>query len=91
MDVIAGPVTTGPAYKRGEKINDPIAMYLEDIFTSPVNLAGLPALAHACGQINQLPVGLHLIGNYFDEARLLNMAHRFQQATDWHQKTAPGL
>lgn len=91
VDVIAGPVTTGPAYKRGEKINDPIAMYLEDIFTSPVNLAGLPALAHACGQINQLPVGLHLIGNYFDEARLLNMAHRFQQATDWHQKTAPGL
>ncbi|MFY9179236.1 MAG: Asp-tRNA(Asn)/Glu-tRNA(Gln) amidotransferase subunit GatA [Venatoribacter sp.] len=91
VDVIAGPVTTGPAYKRGEKINDPIAMYLEDIFTSPVNLAGLPALSHACGQINQLPVGLHLIGNYFDEARLLNMAHRFQQATDWHTHTAPGI
>lgn len=89
VDLIAGPVTPTPAFRRGEKTSDPVEMYLEDIFTIALNLAGLPGMSVPCGQINGLPVGLQLIGNYFDEARLLNAAHQFQQATDWHlQKPA---
>ncbi len=61
-------------------------MYLEDIFTIALNLAGLPGMSVPCGMVNNLPVGLQLIGNYFDEARLLNAAHQFQQVTDWHQQ-----
>ncbi|WP_108124755.1 Asp-tRNA(Asn)/Glu-tRNA(Gln) amidotransferase subunit GatA [Saccharospirillum mangrovi] len=87
VDVILGPTTPSPAWKLGEKSGDPVAMYLEDIYTLSVNLAGLPGLALPCGQVNGLPVGLQLIGNYFDESRLLNIGHRFQQATDWHTKT----
>ncbi|MDK2778555.1 MAG: Asp-tRNA(Asn)/Glu-tRNA(Gln) amidotransferase subunit GatA [Pseudomonadota bacterium] len=89
VDLIAGPVTPTPAFRRGEKTSDPVEMYLEDIFTIALNLAGLPGMSVPCGQVNGLPVGLQLIGNYFDEARLLNAAHQFQQATDWHlQKPA---
>ncbi|MDB2448803.1 Asp-tRNA(Asn)/Glu-tRNA(Gln) amidotransferase subunit GatA [bacterium] len=87
VDVILGPTTPSPAWKLGEKSGDPVAMYLEDIYTLSVNLAGLPGLALPCGQVDGLPVGLQLIGNYFDESRLLNIGHRFQQATDWHTKT----
>lgn len=87
VDVILGPTTPSPAWKLGEKSGDPVAMYLEDIYTLSVNLAGLPGLALPCGQVEGLPVGLQLIGNYFDESRLLNIGHRFQQATDWHTKT----
>jgi aspartyl-tRNA(Asn)/glutamyl-tRNA(Gln) amidotransferase subunit A len=65
-------------------------MYLEDIYTIATNLAGLPGMSIPAGMLNGLPVGLQLIGNYFDEARLLNIGHRFQLATDWHQQTAPG-
>ena len=94
-DVIAGPVAPSTAFKIGEKNNDPVAMYLEDIYTLAVNLAGLPAMSVPCGMSAELgtplPIGLQLIGNYFGEARLLNAAHQFQQATDWHQKTAPGV
>ena len=94
-DVIAGPVAPSTAFKIGEKSNDPVAMYLEDIYTLAVNLAGLPGMSVPCGLSVQsgtaLPVGLQLIGNYFGEARLLNVAHQFQQATDWHQKTAPDV
>ena len=90
-DVIAGPVAPSAAFKIGEKTSDPVAMYLEDIYTLAVNLAGLPGMSVPCGLTEGLPVGLQLIGNYFGEARLLNVAHRFQQATDWHQKTAPAV
>ncbi|RDE19979.1 Asp-tRNA(Asn)/Glu-tRNA(Gln) amidotransferase subunit GatA [Motiliproteus coralliicola] len=86
VDVIMGPTTPHPAFKIGEKTNDPVAMYLEDIFTISVNLAGLPGMSIPVGFANGLPVGLQLIGKHFDEARLLNIAHKFQQATDWHTK-----
>ena len=91
VDVIMGPTTPHPAFKLGEKTNDPVAMYLEDIFTISVNLAGLPGMSIPCGLAQGLPVGLQLIGNYFDEARLLNIAHRFQQATDWHTQAPAGV
>ena len=83
-DVIAGPATPATAFKIGEKSNDPVSMYLSDIYTIAVNLAGLPALSMPAGFSQQLPVGLQLIGNYFNEATLLNVAHRFQQETNWH-------
>ncbi|WP_421869354.1 Asp-tRNA(Asn)/Glu-tRNA(Gln) amidotransferase subunit GatA [Motiliproteus sp.] len=86
VDVIMGPTTPHPAFKIGEKTNDPVAMYLEDIFTISVNLAGLPGMSIPVGFANGLPVGLQLIGKHFDEARLLNIAHKFQQATHWHTK-----
>ena len=91
VDLIAGPVTPTPAFKRGEHTTDPVEMYLEDIFTIALNLAGMPGMSVPCGMVNNLPVGLQLIGNYFDEARLLNAAHKFQQATDWHLKTPAGI
>ena len=75
------------AYGIGEKSSDPVQMYLGDIYTVAVNLAGLPGLSHPAGfGKDGLPVGLQLIGNYFTEARLLNTAHQFQQATDWHSR-----
>lgn len=85
VDVIAAPTCPGPAFGLKEKISDNIAMYLQDIYTIPVNLAGLPGLSMPVGQIDGLPVGMQLIGQYLDEARLLGMAHQFQQLTDWHQ------
>lgn len=84
VDVIVGPTTPSPAFTIGEKVNDPVAMYMEDIFTLSLNLAGLPGMSVPCGQVDGLPVGLQLIGNYFDEARLLNVAHQYQQNTEWH-------
>ncbi|WP_417543978.1 Asp-tRNA(Asn)/Glu-tRNA(Gln) amidotransferase subunit GatA [Marinobacter sp.] len=85
-DVLMSPVSPSPAFVQGEKISDPVTMYLEDIFTIAVNLAGVPAMSVPAGFVDGLPVGLQIIGNYFDEARLLNAAHQFQQVTDWHQK-----
>ena len=90
-DVILGPTAPTPAFRIGEKIADPVQMYLFDIYTISVNLAGLPGMSLPCGQAAGLPVGFQLIGNYFSEARLLNAAHRFQQATDWHQQHPAGL
>lgn len=90
-DLILGPTAPTPAFRIGEKISDPVQMYLFDIYTISVNLAGLPGLSLPCGQAAGLPVGLQLIGNYFSEARLLNIAHRFQQATDWHRQHPAGL
>ncbi|MEE9425446.1 MAG: Asp-tRNA(Asn)/Glu-tRNA(Gln) amidotransferase subunit GatA [Methylococcales bacterium] len=88
VDVIAGPVNPTTAFKLGEKTNDPVQMYLGDIYTLPINLAGLPAIAHPVGFDNSgLPIGMQLIGNYWSEPKLLNMAHRFQQATDWHRQS----
>jgi len=86
VDIIMGPTTPHPAFKLGEKTSDPVAMYMEDIFTISLNLAGMPGMSVPCGFANGLPVGLQLIGNYFAEERLLNAAHQFQQATDWHRQ-----
>lgn len=91
VDVIMGPVTPTPAFGIGEKLSNPIEMYLSDIYTIAINLAGLPAISIPAGFINGLPVGLQIIGNYFDEARLLNVAHQYQQVTDWHQQTPKGF
>ncbi|THF64654.1 Asp-tRNA(Asn)/Glu-tRNA(Gln) amidotransferase subunit GatA [Pseudothauera nasutitermitis] len=86
-DVIAGPTSPTTAWAIGEKSEDPVQMYLSDIYTIAVNLAGLPGLSHPAGfGAGDLPVGLQLIGDYFAEGRLLNAAHRFQQATDWHTR-----
>ena len=90
-DVILGPTSPSTAFKLGEKAADPVQMYLSDIYTIAVNLAGLPGMSVPCGFAGGLPVGLQLIGNYFDEARLLNVAHRYQQATDWHQRRPAAL
>lgn len=89
VDVIACPTTPGPAFKIGDKCNDPISMYLSDIYTIAVNLAGLPGLSMPAGFSQKLPVGLQLIGNFFDEAKLLNIAHQYQTVTDWHQQCPP--
>jgi aspartyl-tRNA(Asn)/glutamyl-tRNA(Gln) amidotransferase subunit A len=91
VDVIMGPTAPTPAFKFGEKTGDPISMYLSDIYTIGVNLAGLPALSIPAGFVNNLPIGLQLIGNYFEEARLLNIAHHYQQITDWHTRTPKGF
>jgi len=84
VDVIAGPTTPGPAFPIGAKSDDPVAMYLEDVYTLAVNLAGLPGMSVPAGFVDGCPVGLQLIGRHFDEARLLNVAHQLQQVTDWH-------
>jgi aspartyl-tRNA(Asn)/glutamyl-tRNA(Gln) amidotransferase subunit A len=87
-DVIIGPTSPSTAFKLGEKGDDPVQMYLSDIYTIAVNLAGLPGMSIPCGfGENNMPVGLQIIGNYFDEARMLNIAHQFQQATDWHTRS----
>ncbi|MDD5114651.1 MAG: Asp-tRNA(Asn)/Glu-tRNA(Gln) amidotransferase subunit GatA [Methylobacter sp.] len=91
VDVIMGPVTPTPAFGIGEKLANPIEMYLSDIYTIAINLAGLPAMSIPAGFINGLPVGLQIIGNYFDEARLLNVAHQYQQVTDWNLQMPKGL
>ena len=85
-DLLLGPTTPGTAFGIGEKADDPVQMYLSDIYTIAVNLAGLPGLSLPCGFDSGLPVGLQLIGDYFGEARLLDAAHRFQQLTDWHRR-----
>jgi aspartyl-tRNA(Asn)/glutamyl-tRNA(Gln) amidotransferase subunit A len=91
VDVILGPTTPEPAFKIGEKTNDPVTMYLSDIYTISINLAGLPAISIPCGQQAGLPVGMQLIGNYFEEGKLLNLAHQYQLDTDWHQQCPPGF
>ncbi len=90
-DVIAGPVAPTVAWKLGAHGNDPVADYLADIFTLPASLAGLPGMSLPAGFDGHMPVGLQLIGDYFAEAKLLNAAHRFQQATDWHTRTPEGF
>ena len=84
VDVIAGPTVPSPAFKLGDKVDDPIQMYLNDIYTIGANLAGLPAMSLPCGFVDDLPVGLHLVGAHFDEATLLRCGHQYQQQTDWH-------
>ena len=89
VDIVAGPTTPTPAFGLGEKTDDPVQMYLNDIYTSAVNLAGTPGVSIPCGFSGKLPVGLQLIGPHFGEATLLNFAHRYQQQTDWHTRTPP--
>jgi aspartyl-tRNA(Asn)/glutamyl-tRNA(Gln) amidotransferase subunit A len=89
VDVIAGPTSPTPAFELGAKVDDPVTMYLNDIYTIGVNLAGLPGLSAPCGFVDGLPVGLQIVGRAFDEGRILNVAHRLQQETDWHAR-APG-
>ena len=86
VDLILGPTTPTPAFRLGEKTGDPLSMYLSDIYTIAVNLAGLPGMSLPAGFVDGLPVGMQLIGSYFDEARLLGVAHRYQQVTDWHRR-----
>ena len=87
VDVIMGPAAPSTAFNIGELTDDPITMYLSDIYTIAVNLAGLPGMSIPAGFVDELPVGLQLIGKHFAESKLLNIAHQFQQATDWHSKT----
>lgn len=91
VDIILAPTTPSVAFPIGEKCDDPISMYLSDIYTIAVNLAGLPALSMPAGFIDNKPAGAQLIGNYFQEAKILNAAHRYQQTTDWHQRFPPGF
>ncbi len=91
VDVILSPTAPAPAFRLGEKAGDPVSMYLSDIYTIAVNLAGLPALSLPAGFVDGLPVGLQLIGNYFAESRLLNVAHRYQQVSDWHRRLPAGF
>jgi aspartyl-tRNA(Asn)/glutamyl-tRNA(Gln) amidotransferase subunit A len=89
VDVIAGPTAPTAAFRLGEKTDDPVQMYLNDIYTIGVNLAGLPGISVPCGFAGDLPVGLQLIGPAFGEAALLNVAHQYQLATDWHRRAPP--
>lgn len=91
VDVLMGPVTPDTAFRIGAKTSDPVQMYLEDIYTIAINLAGLPALVIPAGFVGGLPVGMQVIGNYFGEAKLLNIGHRYQQVTDWHQQIPQGF
>ena len=91
VDLIAGPTTPTPAFPLGQKVDDPIQMYLNDIYTIGAPLAGLPALSMPCGLVGGLPVGLQLIGPHLSEGRLLKAAHDFQRETDWHTVAPPGI
>ena len=91
VDLILGPTTPNLAWKLGEKNNDPVAAYLEDIYTITANLAGIPGLSMPAGFVDGLPVGVQLLAPYFQEGRLLNVAHQYQQVTDWHQQAPAGF
>jgi aspartyl-tRNA(Asn)/glutamyl-tRNA(Gln) amidotransferase subunit A len=91
VDVIMGPTAPTTAFALGEKTDDPVTMYLNDIYTIATNLAGLPGISIPVQPVNGLPVGLQIIGNYFNEGKLLNVAHRFQTETDWHQQMPEGF
>jgi aspartyl-tRNA(Asn)/glutamyl-tRNA(Gln) amidotransferase subunit A len=90
VDVIVAPTTPTPAFKIGEKTDDPLQMYLSDVFTVPVNLAGIPGISIPCGFTSAgLPIGLQLIGKPFDEETILRVAHAFEQHTDYHRRKPP--
>jgi len=91
VDVIMGPTSPTTAFQLGSKLDDPVSMYLNDIYTIATNLAGLPGMSIPVEPVDGLPVGLQIIGNYFQEARLLNVAHRYQHATHWHQAAPAGF
>lgn len=85
FDAVISPTTPTTAFKIGEKVNDVLSMYLSDIYTVPVNIAGIPAITVPCGMVNGLPVGLQLMGDYFREDLLFNLAYSYEQSTDWHK------
>jgi len=89
VDVIVGPTTPTTAFRLGEKMDDPLAMYLNDVYTVPANLAGIPGISIPCGLADGLPVGLQILSKHFDEAGVLRVAHAYQLATDWHLKRPP--
>jgi len=91
VDLLIGPTTPTPAFALGAKVDDPVTMYLNDIYTIGANLAGLPALSMPCGFIDDLPMGLQLIGPHFAESRVLNAAHQYQLHTDWHERAPQGF
>ena len=91
VDVIAGPTTPTPAFALGEKTDDPVTMYLNDIYTIGANLAGLPGISIPCGFVGGLPVGLQLVGPHFAEDLLLRVAHQYQQQTEWHHAAPEGF
>jgi len=91
VDLIAAPVTQAPAFRIGEKADDPVAMYLNDVYTLPASLAGIPGMSVPAGFVDGRPVGLQLLAPWFEEGRLLNAAHAFQQATDWHTQRPAGF
>ncbi|MFD2112352.1 Asp-tRNA(Asn)/Glu-tRNA(Gln) amidotransferase subunit GatA [Thiorhodococcus fuscus] len=91
VDVIMGPTSPTTAFPIGDKMDDPVSMYLNDIYTIATNLAGLPGMSIPVEPVDGMPVGLQIIGNYFDEARLLNVAHQYQHATHWHQAAPTGF
>lgn len=91
VDVIAGPTCPAPAFEFGAKSDNPVEMYLEDIYTISVNLAGLPGMSLPCGQVDGKPTGLQLIGKHWEEARILNAAHQYQQHTGWHKNMPAGI
>jgi len=91
VDLVMGPTSPTTAFPLGDKRDDPVAMYLNDIYTIAANLAGLPAISIPIGTVSGMPVGLQIIGNYFEEGRLLNAAHKLQQLTDWHLAQPPGF
>jgi aspartyl-tRNA(Asn)/glutamyl-tRNA(Gln) amidotransferase subunit A len=92
-DALITPVTPTAAFKLGEKVDDPVSMYLNDIFTLPVNIAGLPGISVPAGFTSagdkDLPVGLQVLAKPFDEATMLRVAHAYERATDWHERTPP--
>src|SRR5712692_6456575 len=91
-DVVIGPTSPTVAFRIGAKAADPVQMYLNDLYTIPANLAGLPGMSIPCGfGRDNLPVGLHIVGNYFSEAKMLNVAHQYQKATDWHKREPAGI
>ena len=91
VDLIIGPTTPTPAFNQGAKLNDPVSMYLNDLYTVSANLSGLPALSVPCGLVAGLPVGFQLVANHFEESLLLKAAHLYQQATDWHTLVPAGF
>jgi aspartyl-tRNA(Asn)/glutamyl-tRNA(Gln) amidotransferase subunit A len=91
VDLIAGPTTPTPAFGLGQKTSDPVAMYLNDIYTIAADLAGVPAISVPCGLVDGLPVGLQLVGPHLSEGRLLKVTHHYQRETDWHLRTPPAF
>ncbi|RON15026.1 hypothetical protein BK661_28980 [Pseudomonas frederiksbergensis] len=91
VDIILGPTTPNSAWKLGAKNSDPVAASLEDVYTITANLAGLPGLSMPAGFVDGLPVGVQLLAPYFQEGRLLNVAHQYQQNSDWHTRTPTGF
>ena len=87
VDVLVGPTCPSPAFKHGTKNNNPVEMYLEDVYTIAVNLAGLPGMSIPCGRVDRKPVGMQIIGNYLNEAIMLQVAHQFQKHTNWHKES----